>query len=539
MNISSESKKNLSRINTNDNKYSRSNITISRPKNFNDITNIFVDKLKKYISSIKELITKCAKENKDKYIKYIDDMTYKLDKLTSKYINSINNAYDSQYENILRAYEQKIRKLYENIFNLELNRKILEESNKNLLRKEKEYELIKQKTGVIVLNGKIINNSRKENEIYILRKENSILKDIIEKQKQENLEIKEKKSSKDKTKLNTRLIIKMNNLSLKNKKNSKNLYDLMSPRALKSKKVKKTNHSHPKSNYRFKSDFLSKINHSLLKSPLNNSPKSMLNHPSSKSCIIKNIFNSFKKNINNYRINNNYINIKAQNNIKKRKISPSKAIKKRVIPKIRKNDCHSLNKKKIYKQFLERNYRHRKSTNPSTIGISVTTTQREINNVNSHSRKKNNSESLNKKKINILNSSLIKTLSTRANKINKGMKFTNLLSPSNDNMINLISKMKNILSLRKRKVKNSNSFTIKNYNDANNNNYNIKRIIFTKRDNSRTNNLNIVNNKNLRYNSNAVRTSNSHSNTKNTNNKNNINDTMSKGKNKTLIQSKS
>ena len=126
MNISSESKKNLSRINTNDNKYSRSNITISRPKNFNDITNIFVDKLKKYISSIKELITKCAKENKDKYIKYIDDMTYKLDKLTSKYINGINNAYDSQYENILRAYEQKIRKLYENIFNLELNRKILE-----------------------------------------------------------------------------------------------------------------------------------------------------------------------------------------------------------------------------------------------------------------------------------------------------------------------------------------------------------------------------------------------------------------------------
>jgi hypothetical protein len=424
-----------------------------------------------------------------------------------------------------------------------LNKKILEESNKNLLRKEKEYELIKQKTGVIVLNGKIINNSRKENEINILRKENSILKDIIEKQKQENLIIKEKKSSKDKTKINTRLIIKMNNLSLKNKKNTKNLYDLMSPRALKAKRAKKANHSHPKSNYRLKSDYLVKINNSLLKSPINKTPKSMINHPSSKTFMIKNIFNSYKKSANNNKSNINYINLKAHNINKKRKISPAKAIKKRVIPKIRKNNCHSLNKKKIYQQLLERNYGHRhKSTNPSTIRISVTATQRDINN-NSHSKKKNNSESLNKKKINIINSSIIKTLTNRANKNNKGMKNTNILSPTNDNMINLISKMKNILGLKKHKI-NSNSFTIKNNNETNNNinnNYNIKRIIYSKRDNSsRTNNLNVVNNKNLRYNnSNVIKNSNSQSNTKSNNNLQSINDTMNKGKNKTLIQSKS
>ena len=66
---------------------------------------------------------------------------------------------------------------------MELNRKILEESNKNLLRKEKEYELIKEKTGIVVINNKIINNDRKENEIFILRKENSLLKDTLEKQK--------------------------------------------------------------------------------------------------------------------------------------------------------------------------------------------------------------------------------------------------------------------------------------------------------------------------------------------------------------------
>ena len=553
MNISSESRYNLSRNHTDDKRYSKINITTKKLRNFNDITNAFIDKLKKYVSNIKELITKCVKDNKDIYTKYVDDITQKLEKIISNYINNIRNAYDSQYESILRAYEQKIRRLYENIFNLELNKKILEESNKNLLRKEKEYELIKQKTGVIVLNGKIINNSRKENEINILRKENSILKDIIEKQKQENLIIKEKKSSKDKTKINTRLIIKMNNLSLKNKKNTKNLYDLMSPRAFKAKRVKKTNHSHPKSNYRLKSDYLVKINNSLLKSPINKTPKSMINHPSSKTFMIKNIFNSYKKSANNGRSNINYINLKAHNINKKRKISPTKAIKKRVIPKIRKNNCHSLNKKKIYQQLLERNHGHghrHKSTNPSTIRISVTATQRDINN-HSHSKKKNNSESLNKKKINIINSSIIKTLTNRANINNKGLKNTNVISPSNDNMINLISKMKNILGLKKHKI-NSNSFTIKNNNDTNNNmnnnninntnnNYNIKRIIYSKRDNSsRTNNLNVVNNKNLRYNnSNVIKTSNSQSNTKSYNNVQSINDTMNRGRNKTLIQSKS
>ena len=546
MNISSETKKYLAHPNTDD-KYSKSKVNNNKLKTYNDITNSFIDKLKIYISNIKEVIIKSVKDNKDKYNKYIDDITRKLEKLFINYINSIKNSYDSQYDNILRLYEQKIRKLYENIFNLELNKKILEESNKNLLRKEKEYELIKQKTGVIIMNGKIINNSRKENEIFILRKENSILKDIIEKQKQEFL-LKDKKTSKEKTKLNTRLIIKMNDLSLKNKKNTKNLYDSISPRVIKTKKI---NHSNPQSNYRFKSDFISQLNQSLLKSKLNNSYKSIINYPSSKSCIIKNIFNIFKKNKNNYKYNNNYINIKSQNNNIKRKVSPQKAIKKRVIPKIRKNNFHSLNKKKMYKQFLERNNKHRyKSTNPSTIGISVSATQRDTNIKDNYSlsRKKNHSESLNKKKINLLHSSIIKTLNNRTNKYKKGMKYINLLSPSNDNMVNLISKMKSILNLRKHKSKYSNSFTMKNNNKNLNNNYNIKRIIFSKRDNSKINSLNIINNKknknisdkksNNRYNTNAIKTSNSLS-KKNFNNINSTNNTINISKIKKIIKNKS
>ena len=96
-------------------------------------------------------------------------------------MNGIQDYYNKKYENILRYYEKKIRVLYQNRFALELKNRILEESNYNLLRKEKEYNLIRAKTGIIVQNGKIINNNKKDNEIFILKKENSILKDIIEK----------------------------------------------------------------------------------------------------------------------------------------------------------------------------------------------------------------------------------------------------------------------------------------------------------------------------------------------------------------------
>ena len=90
--------------------------------------------------------------------------------------------YNNQYENILKYYEQKIRVIYKEKFNLELKKRILEESNYNLLRKEKKFDLIRDRTGIIIKNGKIIDNNRKENEIIILKR-NSILKDTIEKQK--------------------------------------------------------------------------------------------------------------------------------------------------------------------------------------------------------------------------------------------------------------------------------------------------------------------------------------------------------------------
>ena len=162
MNISSEIKKYLSHINTDD-KHSKS-VKKIKLNNYNDITSSLINNYQKYIINLKEQITKINSGNKNKILDNIDYIFEKLENLFDNYINDMKNAYSSQYESILKAYEQKIRILYENIFNLELNKKILEESNKNLCRKEMEYEFLKQKTGIVIHNGKIINNNKKENE---------------------------------------------------------------------------------------------------------------------------------------------------------------------------------------------------------------------------------------------------------------------------------------------------------------------------------------------------------------------------------------
>ena len=104
----------------------------------------------------------------------------------TKEINSIfeniskeNKKLIKSYESILRKNENTIRFLYSEIFNLKIKNTFLENKVEILLRKEKEYILVKEKTGIVVENGAIIYNDRKENEIFILRKENSTLKNVI------------------------------------------------------------------------------------------------------------------------------------------------------------------------------------------------------------------------------------------------------------------------------------------------------------------------------------------------------------------------
>ncbi len=144
---------------------------------------------KKDISQIKEKVYNTINNIKTYIYKNIDnslpkivnDYFYQIINYFEIIINSLNYTINSKNENekLQRKDENTIRNLYRNYFHEKLINEILENKICILTKKEKEYELLKQKTGVIFDNGKIICNSRKENEIIILRTENSLLKSII------------------------------------------------------------------------------------------------------------------------------------------------------------------------------------------------------------------------------------------------------------------------------------------------------------------------------------------------------------------------
>ena len=96
--------------------------------------------------------------------------------ITSTKIEKINK----QYESLLHRDEQTIRILYKNLLTQKLLRDSLNNKIRILYTKEKEYEMVKDKTGAYVKDGRIIYNKQKDNEIIILRQENSNLKDMIE-----------------------------------------------------------------------------------------------------------------------------------------------------------------------------------------------------------------------------------------------------------------------------------------------------------------------------------------------------------------------
>ena len=86
----------------------------------------------------------------------------------------------NQYESNIRRDEQTIRILYKNLLTQKLKENSLENKIRLLAIKEKEYELVKDKTGAYVKDGEIVYNNQKDNEIIILRAENSNLKNIVD-----------------------------------------------------------------------------------------------------------------------------------------------------------------------------------------------------------------------------------------------------------------------------------------------------------------------------------------------------------------------
>jgi hypothetical protein len=158
----------------------------------------------KYILDI--LPSNSSAEKKEKIETYFNKILMLLKKLTSD-----RNKTISKYDSLLRLSEEKIRLLYSALFNMKIKNNFLENNIDILLKKEKEYRLVKEKTGILVENGVIIHNDRKEHEIFILRVENSNLKNVINKKDEELKELKEKS-----IKENKEFIQKIQELKYKN-----------------------------------------------------------------------------------------------------------------------------------------------------------------------------------------------------------------------------------------------------------------------------------------------------------------------------------
>ena len=503
---SSESRHNLAKHRADDRYYKYKRKT--KLKDFVVVTNNFIQNYRAYILNFKELIQKCSSNiNKNfdfiKLSENIDNINKKIEILLNKYINDIKNSYNSQYDNILKLYEQKIRILYENKFNLELNRKILDESNRNLLKKEKEYELIKQKTGIIVINNKIINNDRKENEIFILRKENSILKDIIEKQKNEIQKLKDLIKSNKKSNSRSKKGSKDKPLLIKYKliKNSRDIskyrrrYKVQSL-SLGSSYFRKKNYSHPKSLNTFKFDFFSSLNKSNTKSK-NNLILSSHSYKNYLSDFTKKLFNTSDKKKSKSK---SYI-LNLVNNIKVQKINDIKNISPQII--LKRNKIPNKRKKNITNMLKRDNKLNNVKKKINNSYICIKATKRDNNNCNymnnysSFLKKKNNSEIFTDKNITnsnkVLPCSVMKTINNEKSN-NKIMNYLGFFSPSYGNLRYYSSNIKVPFNTGLNQKKSSKSFTRKNNNENNlikKSGFDIKKLLMNKIDNC--NNSKIIN----------------------------------------------
>ena len=133
-----------------------------------NINTITFEKLLNYVhEQIKILIQKKIEEGK------------KLEKEENEKIKNIkiNENEFIQYENSLRLLENKERRLKKFLFQNKLQREAMEKKISEYIEIEDEFEEMKMKFKYE--NGKFLDNDRKDNEIIILRKENTILKNKI------------------------------------------------------------------------------------------------------------------------------------------------------------------------------------------------------------------------------------------------------------------------------------------------------------------------------------------------------------------------
>ena len=154
-----------------------------------------IPKLVSYIhDSIQILIKKKIEDSKNEQ-KEEDEKYYQI--LYSK--NNINNPLSldekAQYENIIRKLEAKERILSKINFQDKLQKDAMENKIGEYMEMEEEFE--EMKTKLKYEDGRFLNNDRKDNEIIIIRGENSNLKKSIKNLEQQIINFEKDKKQKN------------------------------------------------------------------------------------------------------------------------------------------------------------------------------------------------------------------------------------------------------------------------------------------------------------------------------------------------------
>lgn len=134
-------------------------------------------------SETQEMIDKIQQSDPFQILNYIRELISILAKTTTvKPINEPNTFMNEErrmYENTLRKYESDIRYLIQKNYEYKFQMEVVQCSLDEYAKIEEEYE--EMKTKFKYENGNFLQNERKDNEIIILRAENTNLKKIIDK----------------------------------------------------------------------------------------------------------------------------------------------------------------------------------------------------------------------------------------------------------------------------------------------------------------------------------------------------------------------
>ena len=171
-----------------------SKIEIEEDEYQENINSTTIHQLVNYIhDSIQVLIKKKIEDTKEEQ-KELDKKFY----LESNIIKDIKISEDtiSKYENIIKNLESKQRYLTKINFQQKLQIDAMENKIEEYMEMEDEFE--EMKTKLKYEDGRFLNNDRKDNEIIIIRGENSILKNEINKLEENIKNIENENKLKDK-----------------------------------------------------------------------------------------------------------------------------------------------------------------------------------------------------------------------------------------------------------------------------------------------------------------------------------------------------